>query len=238
MAQLRYALAVLLTLLALPVHAVEDRPLTFARTQFVIVPAAAPAADAAAQEAAQLPWQEKSQMSLAPTAQPRAKGILFNAQLRDATTVYTQGWFNLNGLSPEEALMLVLQPPAIASIRPVNDFAAYDILLVGPDGKIIQILPNLILADLEEPYQTPKAVDAIIYLRCGLCAELEIAPGDKVVNKFFRTPPKVLQAPGTSYPEPKLKVRAGEQRENQNKELLRRLDVQSRPSDTPTNILP
>lgn len=212
--------------LASAAWAMDDRPLMFARTQFVIVPSVASGSDASAQAATLLPWQEQEDAPLPQQARPRAKGLLFDAQLRDATTVYTQGWFNLNGLQPGQALMLVLKPAAVAAIRPVNDFAAYDILLVSPDGKIFQILPSLILADLEEPYQTPKQVSAIIYLRGGSCEQLSIAPGDRVAHKFFRTPPKVLQAPGDALPQPVLKVRPREIREQETQELMHTIEEQ------------
>lgn len=172
----------------------EEMPLFYMRTQIVIVPRqVAPDPPPQTPVASALPWLKDNTQPQAQPPQAVAQGVVFDTEQRDARTVHTAGWINLSQMAGSQALMLVFPSPVIAAIRPVRDYSPYDILTVSEEGQILQILPNLVLADLQQPYQTPSAIKAIIYLRGGTCDTKAIAPGDRVMNKLFRVPTQVRE---------------------------------------------
>lgn len=166
----------------------EEMPLFYARTTVVILPQRLQAPPPPP-----LPWLPKQEENSPQNITQPAQGLSFDAELRDARSVHTAGWVNLSDLGEFQALMLMFPSPVMAAIRPVRDYSAYDVLTVSQDGQIRQILPNLVLAELQQPYQTPSEVKAILYLRGGTCDRRGIAPGDRVLHKTFKAPTAVRQ---------------------------------------------
>lgn len=183
---------VVLSVLALaadcPIAVAEEMPLFYARTNIVILPQRI---QVTPQQS--LPWLPKQEENAQQNITQPSQGLSFDAELRDARTVHTAGWVNLSELGESQALMLMFPSPVIAAIRPVRDYSLYDVLTVSQEGQIQQILPNLVLAELQQPYQTPSEVKAIIYLRGGTCDRRGIAPGDRILHKMFRPPAAVRQ---------------------------------------------
>jgi uncharacterized membrane protein (UPF0127 family) len=188
----RILLALLLLTLAIPAaQADESTPLFYTRTTILIrrahVPPPAPP---------MFPWQK--------AAEPQNSGLAFDVEVRDAMTLYNQeGWFNLSGPSENSGVLLAFSAPGIAPIVPSQQYVPLDILLIDKEGTIVQIIPNLLLSELQQDIYPEKPVLAFLYLKGGSCADLSISPGDIVEYKLFKRPPVVLTtAPAQTAPPP------------------------------------
>jgi uncharacterized membrane protein (UPF0127 family) len=164
----------------------EAMPLLYSRTQLSILH----------QTAAPLPWQAPG----TPASVPR---YTFDVEVRDAMTIYNQkGWFNLSSPQETNGVLLVFAAPAQAPIIPSSQYAPVDILMIDREGKILQIVPKLLLSELEEDIYPERPVLAFLFLKGGMCERLSIVPGDLVEYKIFRKPPMVLTAPPPISPPP------------------------------------
>lgn len=166
--------------LAASAAADESAPLFYTRTSVRIV-RAAPPADAF------LPWEDKIRGD---------KGVVINAEMREGAVMYNQrGWFNLSSPSPDGGVLLVFSAPAMAPVAPSSQYAPLDILMIDKEGRIVQIVPGILLSDLQEDIYPPSPVVALLFLQGGLCERAGIRPGDYVEHALFKKPPTVLTAP-------------------------------------------
>lgn len=139
-----------------------------------------------------MPW-------LGADAPKENPGILFETEVRDAMTLYNQnGWYNLSSPQDRSGLMMMFAKPSIAPITHSAQYAPLDILLIDQEGKIIQIIPNINLSELDQDIMPEKPVLAFLFIRGGSCQRMSIHPGDIVEYKLFKRPPVVLSAPAAT----------------------------------------
>lgn len=177
----------LLLSVPLPVWADDAVPLLYSRSHITVTrhapPAPAPAKGA-------LPWQE------APKADPN---LVLDVEVRDATVLYRQeGWFNLNSLSDHGGVLMAFAAPRISPVIRSEQYAPLDILMIDKEGRIVQIAPNIVLAELREELLPPSPILAFLFLNGGACERLSIKPGDTVEYAIFKKPPTLLNAPAVS----------------------------------------
>ncbi len=176
----RIALIAMLLLLAVPATADTSTPLLYTRTEMRIVRAAPP-------DDAFLPWEDKSRGD---------KGVIVDTEIRDGATFYNQkGWFNLSSLSEDHGVLLAFAAPVIAPVSPSEQYTPLDVLLIDKEGKILQIIPKLVLSDLDQDIYPANPILALMFLKGGVCDKLSIRPGDYVEYKLFKKPPAVLTVP-------------------------------------------
>lgn len=136
------------------------------------------------------PWQEPVK---------EAPRIQLDVEIRDAHSMYRQeGWFSFTGPKGKHSVMMVFPQPEIAPLMPTEQYAPLDILMVNKEGKIFQIVPDLVLAKLEEYILPPSPALAFIFLEGGFCQRYSVTPGDYVEYALFKQPPPVLTAPANS----------------------------------------
>lgn len=122
--------------------------------------------------------------------------IAFDTEVREAASVArTPGWYNFASLEDFRAAMMAYGEPTPVRISPGNEFAPFDIVLVNAYGEIVQIMPKLVLAELEAPIASVEPVQAVLYLRGGTCEKFGIGIGDRVEYGLFKKRPVVLSAP-------------------------------------------
>lgn len=190
-----FFLALLLLTASWPVDADESTPLLFSRSRIAIIRAVA----AEDQSTNALPWQEEIPFD------PR---IVLDVEVRDAMSLYRQrGWINVAKPAEQTGLMMVFSAQTVAPVTRSEQYAPLDILMIDSEGKIIQILPNLSLADLEDDVYPSDPILALLFLKGGTCETLSIKPGDHVEYKIFKKPPVVLTAPGAASMNPKTKTK-------------------------------
>jgi uncharacterized membrane protein (UPF0127 family) len=121
-----------------------------------------------------------------------------DVEIRDGMSLYSQNdWFNLASYSEKEAVMMAFSEPAIQPIVNSAQYAPVDILFVDKQGKITQIVPSILLSDLEKDIIPDEPILAFLFLKGGACAELSINAGDDVEYSMFKKPPRILNAPKT-----------------------------------------
>lgn len=135
-----------------------------------------------------LPWQEQ------PT--PQDPAIVFDVEVRDGMSMYNQkGWFNLSSYSEQTGVMLAFGEPTIQPIINSAQYAPVDILFIDKQGKITQIVPNILLSELDQDIYPNSEILAFLFLKGGSCANLSIHAGDDVQYSLFKKPPLILNAP-------------------------------------------
>lgn len=118
---------------------------------------------------------------------------LFDAEIRDAeNAARSPGWFNYAVPEAKKAAMLTHARPVVARVSSADGFAAVDVLFVDKYGAIRQIAPNLVPAELAEPISSEAPMLAVIYLKAGTVAALNIQPNDSVSHAIFAKKPVVI----------------------------------------------
>jgi len=157
----------------------ESGQFFYTRTHLAIVRKNPPPAPA-------LPWQ-------AGTAATEAPAILFDVEVRNASVLYKQeGWFSFETPQENNGLLLTFNLPQIAPISRMTQYAPLDILTIDKYGRIIQVLPDIKLSELDQDLLPPSPILAFLFLRGGSCAKNGINPGDTVDYRIFKKPPAVL----------------------------------------------
>lgn len=144
---------------------------------------------------APLPWQAAGEPQ--PSAIP-ASGVTFDVEVRDARSYYNQkDWFNLSGPTNDSGVLLVFAAPGQSPIIPSKQYAPLDILFIDAQGRVTQIVPNILLSSLSQQIIPKNPVLAFLFLKGQTCQHLNINPGDIVDYKAFTKPPVVLGDPVT-----------------------------------------
>ena len=127
--------------------------------------------------------------------------LAIDTEVREASSAaHTPGWFNFVSLGAFKAAMAVYAAPLTVTIHTTQDYAPLDVLMVDSYGTITQIMPKLVLAEMQEPIASAAPVLAVLYLRGGDSAALGIQPGDSVEYKLFKKKPVVITAPAGASP--------------------------------------
>lgn len=144
--------------------------------------------DASAMPEPALPWQNG-----AAAAPPK---LSLQVEVRDAAILYRQeGWFSLSSPAEKTGTLLMLPTPDLMPIPPTMQYAPIDILMIDKEGKITQIIPQVIPAEIEEEIYPDSPVLAFLFLKGGECGKLSVKPGDMVEYELFKKPPAILTAP-------------------------------------------
>ncbi len=138
-----------------------------------------------------LPWQQAK-----PQPAPPESGVTFDVEVRDAQSYYNQeGWFNLSGPTDDSGVLLVFKQAAQSPIIASKQYAPLDILFLDTQGRITQVVPNILLSNLAQQIVPNNPVLAFLFLKGGICQTLNIKPGDVVDYKIFNKLPVVLGDP-------------------------------------------
>lgn len=148
------------------------------------------------------PDEQKPIKEESPVTVPDPK-IRFDVEIRDGMALYNQsGWFDMTSHSDNTGLMLVFPEPTTMPIVRSSQYSPVDILSVDKQGKIIQIVPNILLSELEDNIIPQSPILAYIFLRGNLCQETFINVGDEVEYSIFKKPPVILNTPPPKEPPP------------------------------------
>jgi len=175
-------LGFILSFSAAPAYAVQEVPLLYSRDQVIVW------RKSLREDPSLLPWQKKD-------AQERNK-LSFKVEVRDGRTLYNQrDWFNLSSYEEKSGVLLMFPGPTQSPIIPSRQYSPVDILFIDQQGTIVQIVPSILLSELQQEIMPESPVLAFLFLKAGICEKLVIAPGDEVEYEAFKKPPTVLSAP-------------------------------------------
>lgn len=167
--------------------------IVFSRTTLAIVPRAEeelpPAKEAAPEKEEKkdpLKDERRKPGEKPAIAKPPRQKHVFTVEVRQGQPDASQGMFIRTPLTQSNATLFVLGKPDRVPLEPGTIYAPVDVLFVGEDGGILQILPNVKLSELEETVIAEKPVKAFLHLKAGTVEKWDIRPGDQVEYDVFR----------------------------------------------------
>jgi len=163
-----------------------DSPFIYSRAVLKIVPLpAAPKSPAPKKEDGNKPTEVLPQ--LARVAKE------FTVDVRPPQFLAQQDYIALQPFTDQGGMLILFDPPQMASLKSANMLAKADVLFLLDDGVIDKIAPELSLKNLPEPVQSDKPVRAFLFLKAGMTKTSDIHPGDHVENSLFRTHAVVIE---------------------------------------------
>lgn len=165
-------------LLASAVHAFAAPPLVYRRDILTIHPPAP------------VVVQEETADS-SPPAPPRAP-VELATELRSEQALRLDWVHSLSRLGERDSMTIIFDPPRYSAIYPLNFYQPLDILSIDPRGRIIQIVPELVLFELGEAIDSGEPIRARLFLPGGTAEALGIRPGDRVQHPLFTPGPRIL----------------------------------------------
>ena len=122
--------------------------------------------------------------------------LVFDVEIRDGMSLYNQsGWFNLSSYSDKSGVMMAFSKPDIKPIIRSTQYSPVDILFIDKQGNVTQIAPNILLSELEDDINPSAPILAYLFLKGGICEQLNINVGDEVQYSLFKKPPLILNSP-------------------------------------------
>jgi uncharacterized membrane protein (UPF0127 family) len=119
---------------------------------------------------------------------PPHPSLRVDAEVRGEDALKLEYIHTLNTLAPNSGVMIVFDSPSIASLPPMKVYTPVDVLFVADDGRVLQISPNVVLAEITQNVQAKAPVKAFLFLKAGQAAAQGLHPHDNVVGSMF-TPP-------------------------------------------------
>lgn len=107
------------------------------------------------------------------------KAHAFRVEVARSAAEQARGLMFRTEMGPEEGMIFPMEPPRLASFWMRNTVIPLDIIYIGEDGRILNIVAGA------EPYsETPLPsagpVKGVLELNAGRAAQLGIGPGDRV----------------------------------------------------------
>ena len=142
-------------------------------------PAAAPA-EAATDLPANVPeGQPQTGLSQVPLTITSANGVhRFTVDVAATPAQQETGLMFVKSMAPDKGMIFPYDPPQDVAFWMHNTLIPLDMVFIRADGTIARIATAKALDDTPVPSGEP--IVAVLELNAGRCAELGIAPGDKV----------------------------------------------------------
>lgn len=103
----------------------------------------------------------------------------FRAELAVSPEDQVRGLMFRTELGDDEGMLFPSNPPGIRRFWMKNTPLSLDIVFIGMDGRILNIADHTVPYSLTS-IMSDGVASAVLELKAGRCAELGIAPGDKV----------------------------------------------------------
>lgn len=159
-------------LLAVPAFA---QPLIFERAQIRIDPVAIAPAPAEGQ---------------APV--PRIP-ISYDVEVRAEDALKLEYIHTLNTLTDATGVVITFNVPSIVALPRMQVFTPVDAVFVAEDGTILQIYPDVVLAELAQDVYAKEPIKGFLFLKAGEVAARNILPKDIIAGPMFYPAPPVMQ---------------------------------------------
>lgn len=211
----RYALFLLLANMALPVNAqviTADQPVVYSQTVIAIVPGStvpkaisqSPELQSPAQEEVAEPEEPQQQdeesatadikESLATQAKQPSRMTL-RVEVRGAQIPVNSGIFPHYKLDAEHGVLTYYAEAKPRRMVAENIQKPLDVLFIGDDGIIRQIIPEVSPAFIPDDIRTDFPVRALLYMQSGQASQWAIQPGFRIEHGLFTPKPLIYTAP-------------------------------------------
>jgi hypothetical protein len=117
----------------------------------------------------------------------------FDTEIRAEDSLRLEWFLSLDNMPSGRATMIMFDAAEPRTLPPARFFKPIDVLVLGDDGAIIAILPEIILANQTKLISVDLPVKAFMFLRAGEAAQLHIRPKDMVQHALFTLNPTVIQ---------------------------------------------
>jgi uncharacterized membrane protein (UPF0127 family) len=125
----------------------------------------------------------------APPAHPP---LLFNIEVRPEDALRLEYIHTLNSLTDDSGVMIAFSAPSVVALPSFKVPTPVDALFVLDNGRIEQILPNVVLSELTQEITTKSPIKGFLFLKAGTVAALGIRPNDVVSGKTFTPAPPLM----------------------------------------------
>lgn len=184
---------------------ISDQPVVFSQTMIAIVPGSVvpktlnQSPELQSQpEAAQdeNPTEEEKKDTEAPP--PAAPEMKLRVQVRPDQIPLDSGIFHNYTLDDGHGVLTYFADSQPRPVVAENIRNPLDILFVGDDGIIGQIIPEVVPAYLSETIEVTFPLRALLYIQAGLAEKWGIQPGYRIEHGMFKPKPLIYTAPEKS----------------------------------------
>lgn len=165
-------------------------PIVFSKTVISIVPGTT-IPKAVLKDATQ-PTEEMTVEGEQESDAPQEEKATLEMQVRGQQIPLNSGMYTKYKLNASRGVLTYYPTAEPRSLLAENIYEPVDILFVRDDGVIAQIIPEVVLAYLQEEVRVGFPLRATIYITAGLSKAFGIQPGDRVVHGMF-TPKPFIQ---------------------------------------------
>ncbi len=119
--------------------------------------------------------------------------IAMDVEIRSVQALQSEWFYSASQAQADKAVMIMFDPPTDVPLMNMRIYEPLDVIYIDEEGKIIQIVPEVVLADLQEPIGAEHLVRSWLFLQGGSAERLDIRPKDRVEHPLFNPRPRVLQ---------------------------------------------
>ncbi len=127
------------------------------------------------------------------TSAPPRIPISYNTEVRAEDAMKLEYIHTLNTLTDSTGVVIAFNAPSLASLPRMQVFTAVDALYVAEDGTIMQIYPDVVLAELTQEIYSKEPIKAFVFLKAGEVDARGILPKDIISGPMFYASPPVMQ---------------------------------------------
>ena len=119
--------------------------------------------------------------------------VKLNVELRAQDALQLEYIHTLNTLADGTGVMVVLNNPAVVPLPAWQVFTPVDAVFIADTGEILQILPNVVLGNMQQDIAAKAPVKAFLFLKAGQVQASQLRPHDMVAGNMFSPAPAVMQ---------------------------------------------
>jgi len=123
----------------------------------------------------------------------RREPLRFSIEIRPEDAMKLEYIHTLNTLSDNTGVMIAFSLPTMTSLPFMRVYTAVDVLFVDDQGIILQMLPEVVPAEINQDIMARDPVKAFIYLKAGTIKAKGIKPHDCIDNPVFTPPPAIIE---------------------------------------------
>lgn len=125
-------------------------------------------------------------------APPRTP-VPYNVEVRSEEAMKLEYIHTLNTMTETTGVVIAFNAPSIAALPRMQVFTPVDALYVAEDGTIMQIYPDVVLAELNQEVYSKEPIKGFVFLKAGEVAARGILPRDIISGPMFYAAPPVMQ---------------------------------------------
>lgn len=119
--------------------------------------------------------------------------VTYEVEVRAEDALRLEYIHTLNTLTDATGVMISFASPTIVALPAMKVYTPVDALFINDTGTVVQILPNVTLAELNQRVAAKEPVKAFLFLKMGQVAARGLKPRDVVAGSMFTPVPPVLE---------------------------------------------